>query len=171
MSLFKYKAKRDLKSSHEPLAKIKKKKSSKLIFVVQEHHAKHLHYDFRLEVEGVLKSWAIPKEPSTDPTIKRLAIMVEDHPYDYKDFEGTIPSGYGAGTVSIWDKGTYDVDGEDSEESEKLVLDGLKKGSFHFSLKGKKLKGVFSLVRLKNAAENQWLFIKKKEDKMSPPKE
>jgi bifunctional non-homologous end joining protein LigD len=164
MSLLKYKSKRNLKSSKEPAAKIKKKKSSALIFVIQEHHARNLHYDLRLEVEGVLKSWAVPKKPSMDSSIKRLAIMVEDHPYEYKDFEGTIPSGYGAGTVKIWDHGTYDVDGEDAKESEKLVLKGLKKGSFHFSLKGRKLKGVFSLVRLKNLEKNQWLFIKKAKD-------
>ncbi|HUD00791.1 MAG TPA: DNA polymerase ligase N-terminal domain-containing protein [Rhabdochlamydiaceae bacterium] len=164
MSLLKYKSKRNLKSSKEPAAKIKKKKSSALIFVIQEHHARNLHYDLRLEVEGVLKSWAVPKKPSMDSSIKRLAIMVEDHPYEYKDFEGTIPSGYGAGTVKIWDHGTYDVDGEDAEESEKLVLKGLKKGSFHFSLKGRKLKGTFSLVRLKNLEKNQWLFIKKAKD-------
>src|SRR5690242_10032401 len=110
MKLFKYKAKRNLKSSKEPPAVIKKKKSSSLAFVIQEHHARHLHYDLRLELDGVLKSWAIPKQPSMNPSIKRLAIMVEDHPYTYKDFEGTIPSGYGAGTVKIWDRGTYSVD-------------------------------------------------------------
>lgn len=131
------------------------------MFVVQEHHASHLHYDLRLEAEGVLKSWAVPKKPSMNPKIKRLAIMVEDHPYSYKDFEGTIPSGYGAGTVSIWDHGNYDVDGQDANESEKSVLRGLKKGSFHFSLHGKKLKGTFSLVHLKNLGKNQWLLIKK----------
>lgn len=160
MKLQKYKSKRNLKSSKEPAAKIKKTKSKRLIFVVQEHHATHLHYDLRLEVEGVLKSWAIPKKPSMDPKIKRLAIMVEDHPYDYKDFEGTIPEGYGAGTVKIWDCGTYDVDGQTAKNSEKSILTGLKKGAFHFSLKGKKLKGTFSLVRLKKFGKNQWLLIK-----------
>ena len=161
MVLVKYKSKRNLKSSKEPAAKVRKKRGKKLIFVVQEHHATHLHYDLRLEAEGVLKSWAVPKKPSMNPKIKRLAIMVEDHPYDYKDFEGKIPSGYGAGTVKIWDRGTYDVAGEDAEESEKLILKGLKKGICHFSLKGKKLKGTFILIRLKNAAKNQWLLIKK----------
>lgn len=162
MSLLKYKSKRNLKASKEPPAKLKRKKSKALAFVVQEHHATHLHYDFRLEVEGVLKSWAIPKGPSMDPNDKRLAIMVEDHPYEYKDFAGTIPEGYyGAGVVKIWDHGTYDVDGQTAEESEKSILQGLKKGSFHFSLKGKKLKGTFSLVRLKNRPQNQWLLIKK----------
>ncbi len=164
ISLRKYKSKRNLKSSKEPAAKVRKKRSAKLAFVVQEHHATHLHYDLRLEVEGVLKSWAVPKKPSMDPKIKRLAIMVEDHPYDYKDFEGTIPSGYGAGKVKIWDHGAYDVDGEDASESEKSILKGLKKGAFHFSLKGRKLKGTFSLVRLKKFGKNQWLLIKKAKD-------
>ncbi len=161
MSLSKYKAKRNLASSPEPKAKVKKKKSEELIFVVQEHHASHLHYDFRLEAEGVLKSFAVPKGPPVEPGIKRLAIMVEDHPYSYKDFEGTIPSGYGAGTVTIWDKGTYTVDGEGGKEGEKLLLAGLKKGSVQFSLKGKKLKGIFYLVHLKDSKKQEWLLIKK----------
>lgn len=158
-----YKAKRNLKTSPEPPAKIGKKKGASLAFVVQEHHAKHLHYDLRLEVKGVLKSWAIPKKPSMSSAIKRLAILVEDHPYEYKDFEGTIPSGYGAGTVTIWDSGTYSVDDLDARESENSVIRGLKKGAFHFSLHGKKLKGVFSLVRFKEE-KNEWLLIKKKKD-------
>jgi bifunctional non-homologous end joining protein LigD len=162
MTLKKYKSKRNLKVSKEPRAKVRKKKSSKLIFVIQEHHARSLHYDLRLEVEGVLKSWAIPKKPSRDPEVKRLAIMVEDHPYDYKDFEGVIPSGYGAGTVKIWDHGTYSVNDSDAKETEKLIKQGLRKGSFHFSLEGKRLKGDFYLVRLKNLQKNQWLFFKKK---------
>lgn len=163
MALFRYKSKRNLKSSKEPLPKLRRKKSSQLVFVIQEHQARHLHYDLRLEVNGVLKSWAVPKQPSMDPRIKRLAIMVEDHPYAYKDFEGVIPSGYGAGTVKIWDQGTYSIDEEDAKTSEKLVIKGIKKGGFHFSLKGKKLKGTFSLVRLKTNENNQWLLIKKQE--------
>lgn len=167
MKLFKYKTKRNLKTSKEPSAKIKKKKSANLAFVIQEHHARQLHYDLRLEAEGVLKSWAIPKQPSMNPTIKRLAIMVEDHPYNYKDFAGKIPEGYGAGTVKIWDNGTYDVNGEDARNSEKLILQGLKKGAFHFSLHGRKLKGEFSLIKLKNRSQkNQWLLIKKRESEM-----
>jgi DNA ligase D-like protein (predicted polymerase)/DNA ligase D-like protein (predicted 3'-phosphoesterase) len=165
MKLSHYKSKRNLKVSNEPKALTKKTKTSTLVFVIQEHHASHLHYDLRLEAEGVLKSWAIPKEPSIDPSIKRLAIQVEDHPYSYKDFEGTIPSGYGAGTVSIWDSGTYDVDGLNSSQSEKQILAGLKKGSLHFTLRGKKLNGIFHLVRLKNKKE--WLFIKKKNSSTS----
>ncbi len=171
MKLFKYKAKRNLKSSNEPLPVIKKKRSVSLAFVIQEHNASHLHYDLRLELEGVLKSWAIPKQPSMNPNIKRLAIMVEDHPYTYKDFEGTIPFGYGAGTVKIWDHGTYCVDDLDAKESEKKIKEGLKKGSFHFSLYGKKLKGIFHLVRLKKADKEQWLLIKKQEEKIALQKE
>lgn len=166
MPLIKYKSKRNLKVSKEPAAKIKKSKAG-LIFVVQEHHARRLHFDLRLEAGGVLKSWAVPKEPSMDPSIKRLAIQVEDHPYAYKDFEGVIPEGYGAGTVKIWDRGTYDIDAASAKESEKMLLQGLKKGSVHFSLHGKKLKGDFSLVRLKRGKENSWLLIKKAESQFS----
>lgn len=163
IGLAKYKAKRDLKATKEPSAKKKKGKSDKLIFVIQEHHARHLHFDLRLEACGVLKSWAVPKEPSLDPSVKRLAIHVEDHPYSYKDFEGVIPSGYGKGTVRIWDKGTYTVKGQSAKESEKSIKEGLKKGAFHFTLEGKKLKGEFILVRLKNSNKDEWLLMKKKE--------
>jgi bifunctional non-homologous end joining protein LigD len=163
MKLQTYRSKRNLKTSGEPAPKAKKgKKTKALAFVVQEHHARRLHYDLRLEAEGVLKSWAVPKEPSMDPSIKRLAIMVEDHPYAYRKFEGLIPSGYGAGTVSIWDEGTYSVDNLSPKESEKKIVDGLQKGVIHFSLHGKKLQGEFSLVRLSNSKKNEWLLIKKK---------
>ncbi|MFI5333559.1 MAG: non-homologous end-joining DNA ligase [Chlamydiales bacterium] len=163
MGLSTYKKKRDLKVSMEPSAKIRKAKGRQLSFVIQEHHARRLHYDLRLEAAGVLKSWAIPKMPTMDPGVKRLAIMVEDHPYSYKNFEGTIPAGYGAGTVSIWDEGTYEIDHEDAKTSEKLLLAGLKKGSFHFTLHGKKLKGSFSLVRM-NSEKNEWLLVKKRQN-------
>lgn len=167
MSLFKYKKKRDLTKSHEPPAKAKKKTGQKLIFVIQEHHARSHHFDLRLEAGGVLKSWAIPKEPSLNPQIKRLAIHVEDHPYNYKDFEGVIPYGYGKGEVHIWDKGTYEVDGKQAKKSEEAVKQGLKKGSFHFTLHGKKLFGDFSLVKLKNKEKDEWLLIKKREKRDS----
>ena len=163
MGLFAYKKKRNLKTSKEPPAKIRKTKGSQLAYVIQEHHARRLHYDLRLEAGGVLKSWAIPKKPSMNSSEKRLAIMVEDHPYSYKNFKGTIPSGYGAGTVSIWDKGTYEIDDQDAKASEKALLSGLKKGSFHFTLHGKKLKGDFSLVRLNTSEGNKWLFLKKRQ--------
>ena len=172
MGLLKYKAKRNLKASKEPAAKKKQGKSDALIFVIQEHHARHLHFDLRLEAGGVLKSWAVPKRgaSSTIPSVKRLAIHVEDHPYSYKDFEGIIPSGYGKGTVRIWDKGTYTVKDQTAKESEKSIKEGLKKGVLHFTLQGKKLKGEFLLIRLNNSAKDQWLLMKKKETAASKPR-
>ncbi|MBN1376831.1 3'-phosphoesterase [Candidatus Woesearchaeota archaeon] len=119
-------------------------------FVVQEHDASKLHWDFRLELDNVLKSWAIPKKPPIKPDIKRLAILVEDHDLNYIDFEGEIPEGlYGAGTVKIWDKGTYEMD---SRTDKKLV----------FYLNGKKLKGKYVLLKFEKAGENNWLFFKAK---------
>jgi bifunctional non-homologous end joining protein LigD len=160
MSLSKYNQKRDFKQTKEPKGKVEKS-ASELIFVVQKHAASHLHYDFRLEMNGVLKSWAVPKGPSMNPDDKRLAMMVEDHPYSYKDFEGTIPEGnYGAGNVIVWDNGTYTSD-EKTATPEKTLLADLKKGRLSFILKGKKLKGEFSLVKLKGKQENAWLLIKK----------
>ena len=162
MTLERYNEKRNFSRTREPEATIEKSQK-KLIFVVQKHAASHLHYDFRLEMEGVLKSWAIPKGPSMNPSNKRLAIRVEDHPYHYKDFEGTISEGnYGAGKVIVWDAGTYFL----SEESVEGLLEdklkkGLQQGHFRFVLQGKKLKGEFSLVRLKGKQENAWLLIKK----------
>ncbi|MFT3909787.1 MAG: DNA polymerase ligase N-terminal domain-containing protein [Ferruginibacter sp.] len=165
MSLTKYKQKRDFTTTPEPRAG-KSKASSKLAFVVQRHKASHLHYDFRLEMDGVLKSWAVPKGPSLNPKDKRLAMMVEDHPYDYKDFKGVIPEGYGAGIVEIWDKGTYTgVDENGKLIDEKKLKASLKAGNLKFSLKGKKLKGEFALVRLKNAEKgNEWLLIKHRDN-------
>lgn len=165
MSLEPYRKKRDLKTSREPKAK-KAKSSENLQFVIQKHAASHLHYDFRLELDGVLKSWAIPKGPSMDPAVKRLAIEVEDHPLEYGKFEGTIPEGhYGAGTVEIWDKGTYApvVEAKTRREQERILREGLKKGDLKFYLKGKKLKGEFALIRIRSGTKNQWLLIKKKD--------
>jgi bifunctional non-homologous end joining protein LigD len=159
-NLKEYLKKRQLKKSREPAAKIGKRKGE-LRFVVQKHAARRLHYDFRLEVDGVLKSWAVPKGPSVNPGQRRLAIEVEDHPLEYQNFEGVIPKGYGAGKVMIWDKGTYSVEGRGN--SEKLAREGIKKGSLHFTLEGKKLHGDFALVRLKGR-ENQWLLIKRKDE-------
>jgi bifunctional non-homologous end joining protein LigD len=119
-------------------------------FVVHEHHASHLHFDFRLELEGVLKSWAVPKGPSMKPSDKRLAIMVEDHSLEYGSFEGVIPEGqYGAGRVAIWDSGKYSMLGGD-----------IGSGRLEFNLQGKKLKGVFVLAKMKGK-EKEWLLIKK----------
>lgn len=160
MTLKKYREKRNFKETPEPKAKIVRGKRKPLEFVIQKHAASHLHYDFRLEAEGVLKSWAIPKGPSLDPEIKRLAMMVEDHPIEYRHFEGIIPRGYGAGTVMIWDKGTYSVRGLPRKESEEFILEGLKKGKIHFTLEGEKLRGEFALVRIARGAGNQWLFFK-----------
>ena len=137
--------------------------SNNLKFVVHKHYASHLHFDLRLELDGVLKSWAIPKGPSINPKEKKLAVMVEDHPFEYRDFEGIIPEGnYGAGRVYIWDQGTYHALGtEDRAESEKLLRSGIEKGHLTFILDGNVLKGEFALIRLKKASPKDWLFIKK----------
>jgi bifunctional non-homologous end joining protein LigD len=166
MGLALYKKKRDFRSTAEPEGKTKKTGGT-LIFVVQKHDATRLHYDFRLEMEGVLKSWAVPKGPSLNPEDRRLAVEVEDHPFDYKDFEGVIAEGnYGAGNVIVWDNGTYHaLHTEDAEESEKELLEGLKKGHITFILHGKKLKGEFALVRLHGSeSKNNWLLIKKRDE-------
>lgn len=165
MALKDYNAKRRFNETTEPEGKTKKSKD-KLIFVIQRHAASRLHYDFRLEMEGVLKSWAVPKGPSLDPKDKRLAMMVEDHPYDYKDFEGNIPEGnYGAGQMEIWDSGTYEpLDNNSKLSDEKELLKELHAGSLKFILHGKKLKGEFALVKMKNTEENSWLLIKHKDD-------
>lgn len=165
MALKDYNEKRKFDETTEPKGKAKKSKD-KLIFVIQRHAASRLHYDFRLEMEGVLKSWAVPKGPSLDPKDKRLAMMVEDHPYDYKDFEGNIPEGnYGAGQVEVWDSGTYEpLDQTSKLSNEKELLKELKAGSLKFILHGKKLKGEFALVKMKNAENNAWLLIKHKDD-------
>lgn len=135
-----------------------------LVFVIHKHAARALHYDLRLELKGVLKSWAVPKGPSLDPSLKRLAMMVEDHPLDYKDFEGVIPEGnYGAGSVIIWDRGFYHhPSARDKNESEKLLLDELKKGNMKFVLEGEKLQGEFALVKT-GWDRKSWLLLKKKD--------
>src|SRR6185503_8480055 len=141
MALSLYKKKRNFSDTPEPAGKIKSS-ASNLSFVIQRHKASRLHYDFRLEMDGVLKSWAVPKGPSLDPQDKRLAMMVEDHPYDYKDFAGVIPEGnYGAGIVEIWDKGTYAHEAVTGKGEERALLQDLRKGSLKFTLHGRKLKG------------------------------
>src|SRR5690606_2049728 len=135
--------------------------------VVQRHAARSLHYDFRLEVDGVLKSWAVPKGPSLNPTDKRLAIMVEDHPLDYRTFEGTIPKGnYGAGEVEIWDEGFYEpLHRTKGKTDNATLLEEIKKGSVKIVMHGKKLKGEFALVRMNSDKdENNWLLIKHNDD-------
>ena len=177
MALEEYKRKRRFSETPEPPPKLDKSKGHR--FVVQRHHATRLHYDFRLEMEGVLKSWAVPKGPSLDPADKRLAMEVEDHPVSYFDFEGIIPEGnYGAGTVMVWDVGTWEplspetkdgkyVTGTDAEASAML-----KKGDLKFRLHGKKLNGDFALVHIKSrrpgSKGNEWLLIKKHDDFVIP---
>jgi bifunctional non-homologous end joining protein LigD len=162
MSLEKYVSKRDFNKTAEPKSG-KSKDKDKLLFVIQKHDASRLHYDFRLEMEGVLKSWAVPKGPSTDPKTKRLAMMVEDHPFDYRNFEGIIPAGeYGGGTVIVWDEGTYEpiepIKGKKAQE--KHLLEQLKSGSVKIKLHGHKLEGEFALVKTHGMGENGWLLIK-----------
>src|SRR4051812_8388788 len=166
MSLEKYAEKRDFTKTAEPKAGLSKDKDH-LMFVIQKHDASRLHYDFRLEMDGVLKSWAVPKGPSTDPKIKRLAMMVEDHPFDYRNFEGIIPKGeYGGGTVIVWDEGTYEpieeIKGKKAQE--KHLLEQLKAGSVKIKLHGQKLEGEFALVKTHGMGENGWLLIKHKDE-------
>jgi bifunctional non-homologous end joining protein LigD len=167
MALVEYRKKRSFKKTPEPTGG--KPDSQVLRFVVQKHAASHLHYDFRLEMDNVLKSWAVPKGPSMDPSVKRLAMMVEDHPYDYRSFEGIIPKGnYGAGTVIVWDEGTYNsAEGEfpDKQAEDRNLRHQLHTGKIHFVLKGKKLKGEFALIKAAGREENSWLLIKIKEIK------
>jgi bifunctional non-homologous end joining protein LigD len=165
MSLSLYNKKRNFSQTPEPAGK-ETKKANALVFVVQKHDASSLHYDFRLQMEGVLKSWAVPKGPSLNPADKRLAMLVEDHPFDYRKFEGSIPEGnYGAGTVIVWDEGTYELlDGESLsvKEQEKKLLEDLKRGSLKIKLSGKKLKGAFALFGVKrDTTGKQWLLVKK----------
>nr|MBA2762425.1 DNA ligase [Segetibacter sp.] len=167
MSLSAYKKKRNFSDTPEPVGKQKSAKDS-LLFVIQKHDASHLHYDLRLEMRGVLKSWAIPKGPSLNPDDKRLSMLVEDHPYDYRTFEGIIPEGnYGAGTVIVWDEGTYEpmnVDGLSKEEQEKLLLKQLHTGDLKITFHGKKIKGSYALFQLKKSPEGKpWLLVKKKD--------
>lgn len=158
-SLQKYQKKRDFSKTKEPKGKVNKKKTTRLKFVVQEHHASHLHYDFRLELDGVLKSWAIPKGPSMDPGVKRLAMQTEDHPLGYEKFEGEIPEGeYGAGEVFLYDQGTWKTEVDDP-------LQAIEKGELKFNVKGKKLKGSFVLIKVKyRGSKNSWLLIKHKDE-------
>ena len=162
MPLEEYNKKRDFKQTAEPEGKAAGGKG-KLKFVVQRHAASRLDYDFRLEMDGVLKSWAIPKGPSLNPEDKRLAMMVEDHPFAYRTFEGSIPEGnYGAGEVEIWDVGTYEPLEKVKGKTDDLIMQHeLHTGSMKFVLSGKKLKGEFALVKIKNAESGDpWLLIK-----------
>jgi len=162
MSLERYRQKRDFGKTSEPRGRKPRSGESRLRFVVQKHAARSLHYDFRLEWDGVLKSWAVPKGPSLDPADKRLAVEVEDHPIEYGDFEGVIPEHeYGAGTVEIWDRGTWMPDGDAGR--------GLARGHLAFALSGKRLSGRWVLIRMKRPEKGPqpWLLIKEC-DRASP---
>src|ERR1700753_404866 len=166
MSLKEYVKKRDFKKTSEPKAGASKDKDH-LVFVVQKHDASRLHYDFRLEMDGVLKSWAVPKGPMLDPKVKHLAMMVEDHPFDYLNFEGIIPKGeYGGGTVIVWDEGTYEpiepIKGKKAQE--KHLLKQLASGQLKIKLHGEKLNGEFAMAKTHGMGENDWLMIKHKDE-------
>jgi bifunctional non-homologous end joining protein LigD len=165
VTLQKYREKRRFSATPEPRGK-QVRPEGRLRFVVQKHDASRLHYDFRLELDGVMKSWAVPKGPSLNPDDKRLAVMVEDHPLDYRTFEGRIPAGnYGAGTVIVWDEGTYHSADEETARAEQEALrDGLERGHLSFVLEGSKLKGGFSLLKLRRGKQNEWLLIKKRDE-------
>jgi bifunctional non-homologous end joining protein LigD len=165
MALEEYRKKRDFTKTPEPAGAVTKRKRPELFFCVQKHLASHLHYDFRLEHNGVLLSWAVPKGPSLNPQDKRLAMHVEDHPFDYGDFEGVIPEGYGAGIVMLWDRGTWSPEVDDVDAA-------LKKGDLKFTLDGYKLKGSWVLVRTGGRYPGarggndgrSWLLIKHRDD-------
>ena len=169
MPLDLYHAKRDFKVTPEPRGRVERRKGKHLKFVIQKHAATRLHYDFRLELDGVLKSWAVTKVPSYDPATKRLAVEVEDHPLDYGAFEGTIPKGeYGGGTVQLWDVGRWEPRGDPHE--------GLAKGNLKFEIHGKRLQGNWALIRMKDwdsktrtrTTRHNWLLIKEKDEFARP---
>jgi bifunctional non-homologous end joining protein LigD len=164
-----YRRKRDFSKTAEPKGG-GARDAKKLQFVIQKHDASHLHYDLRLEQDGVMKSWAVPKGPSLDPAVKRLAMEVEDHPIEYNQFEGTIPQGeYGGGTVMLWDRGTYSYGGTDPDAAEGL-RGGYRKGDLKFVLNGKRLKGSWVLVRMRRGqpGKPQWLLIKHRDEHAVP---
>lgn len=158
-----YKGKRDFSKTPEPIGNENDEHETP-IYVIQKHDASNLHYDLRLESNGVLKSWAVPKGPSMDPSVKRLAITTEDHPIAYADFEGVIPEGhYGAGTVIVWDYGTFKNTKDDISFEEAL-----EDGHATIDIKGQKLEGEFALIRTNRGGKNQWLFFKMKDGKAKP---
>jgi len=168
--LAEYRRKRDFGRTAEPRGG-RRKAARKLQYVIQKHAASHLHYDLRLELDGVMKSWAVPKGPSLDPSVKRLAVEVEDHPIEYNSFEGTIPKGeYGGGTVMVWDRGTYTYGGADDGDPVDALRRGYAKGDFKIELHGKRLKGSWALVRTRrgDSKRPQWLLIKHRDAAADP---
>ncbi len=168
--LAEYRRKRDFSKTSEPAGGTLTRIKHPLRFVVQKHAASHLHFDVRLELDGVMKSWAVPKGPSLDPAVKRLAMQVEDHPIEYNTFEGIIPAGeYGGGTVMLWDRGSYTFWQDDPDPVARL-REGFAKGDFKFVLLGERLKGSFVLVRLRrgNPDKPQWLLIKHQDEFAKP---
>src|SRR5690348_16513920 len=172
--LTEYRRKRDFSKTPEPAGKgaaarkksgaVSKKRAPKLQFVVQKHAASHLHFDFRLELDGVMKSWAVPKGPSYDPKVRRLAMEVEDHPIEYNTFEGTIPKGqYGGGTVMLWDRGSYEAEDGGGEDT---LREGYERGDLKFVLHGERLQGGWVLVRIRrdDGGRRQWLLIKHRDE-------
>jgi bifunctional non-homologous end joining protein LigD len=180
-ALEEYRHKRDFAKTPEPAGHAEgAARRGSHVFVVQKHDASHLHFDFRLELDGVMKSWAVPKGPSLDPSVKRLAMQVEDHPIDYNAFEGTIPQGeYGGGTVMLWDRGTYEPDRDagartaDDRSDAQILRDGYERGDLKFILHGERLRGSWVLVRTRlgrgaSAARPQWLLIKHRDPYAMP---
>ena len=168
-----YRQKRDFTRTAEPRGG-RRKAARKLQYVIQKHAASRLHYDLRLELDGVMKSWAVPKGPSLDPSVKRLAMEVEDHPIEYNAFEGTIPKGeYGGGTVMVWDRGTYTYGGADDGDPVEALRRGYEKGDFKVELHGKRLQGSWVLVRTRRGDPKhpQWLLIKHRDDAAAPGSE
>lgn len=165
-TLKEYRKKRDFAKTTEPIGRAKTVIHNDLAFVIQKHAAGHLHFDLRLELDGVMKSWAVPKGPSLDPAVKRLAMQVEDHPIEYNTFEGIIPAGeYGGGTVMLWDQGTYHYDGDRADELESL-RQGYIKGDLKWVFAGKRLRGSWSLIRMQRGDPKrpQWLLIKRRDE-------
>ena len=159
-----YRAKRDFRRTGEPRGRQRPRRARNPRFVVHKHDASRLHYDVRLEAEGVLKSWAVPKGPSTNPRDKHLAVHTEDHPLEYADFEGVIPEGeYGAGTVLIWDEGTYRNLTEDHGRPIS-VEEGIERGHVTIWLDGKKLRGGYALTRIRRGKDEAWLLVKKRDE-------
>jgi bifunctional non-homologous end joining protein LigD len=165
-ALAEYNRKRDFSRTKEPAGTVPKTRGKALRFVIQKHAASHLHYDFRLELDGVMKSWAVPKGPSYDPAVRRLSMQVEDHPISYNDFEGTIPAGeYGGGTVMLWDRGTYDAaDGGGAESLRR----GYERGRLEIRMSGERLKGGWVLARMNRPGRPQWLLIKRHDGTEDP---